>query len=159
MLETLPPQPEDQTYEKAILDRLETLYTKALRESKKTGLSVESTTYEILEGLEEALHQHGLDKTQVQTILHHASESITEVIHTCAQESVSHSHHNLMIATQKLQETIEAEKAHLLESMEAFRAYAKDHAHVDFEKKLSDLQQKLNQLLHTVTEKIREHTK
>jgi uncharacterized protein YutE (UPF0331/DUF86 family) len=133
------------------------VYTKALNESKKTGQSVESITYEILEGLEESLNT--MHKNRVEELLHSASQTITDVIHRCAQENISHKNKNVQKAINHLHDTIEAEKAHLLESMEAFKAYAHDHTHKIFAKNLHHLQEKLTQMIHTVTEKIKEDSK
>ena len=159
MIQRVPEKESIEEYRARILEKLKTLYLKALRESKKTGLSVESITYEILEGLEEALRQHKIEKKEIEQTLQLAAESITDLIHTCAREHIRESHRNLLLATRKLQDTIEAEKGYLLESMEAFMAYAKDHTHRQFEKSLSGITKRLNHLLDTVTEKIRGYTK
>lgn len=136
---------------------VENIYTKALLESKKTGQSVESITYEILEGLEEGLNT--IHKTEIEKVLQNASHIITDVIHKCAQENILQKHQNLKRASEILDETIEAEKAHLLESMEAFKAYAHDHTHTLFADNLYHLQDKLNELIHTVADKIKESKK
>jgi transcription initiation factor TFIIIB Brf1 subunit/transcription initiation factor TFIIB len=140
-----------------INDIIKTVYRKALDESKKTGQSVESITYEILEGLEESLNS--MHKNRVEDLLHSASQTITNVIHRCAQENISHKNKNVQRAINHLQDTIEAEKAHLLESMEAFKAYAHDHTHTLFAKNLHHLQEKLTKMIHTVTERIKEDSK
>ena len=143
--------------EMQIDEMIRSIYTKALNESRKTGQSIESITYEILEGLEEALN--AIHKNRVEELLQTASKTITDVIHQCAQENISHKNKNVQQAIDTLHDTIEAEKAHLLESMEAFKAYAHDHTHTLFAKNLHHLQEKLNQMLHTVTEKIKEQGK
>ena len=111
----------------------------------------------MLEGLEEGLNT--LHKKRVEGLLHTASRIITNVIHQCAQENILHKNQNVKLAMEKLHDTIEAEKAHLLESMEAFKAYAHDHTHTIFAKNLHHLQENLNQMIHTVTDKIKDSPK
>ncbi len=152
MLTTIANKNEHEESLENITKVIETIYTKALLESKKTGQSVESITYEILEGVEEGLD--AIHKIKIEQVLQNASDIITDVIHKCAQENISHKHQNLQIAAKKLEETIEAEKSHLLESMEAFKAYANDHTHIHFEKNLHQLEEKLKHFLNTVTDKI-----
>ena len=155
MVQKIPASADPKEVEAHVTEILNTLYTKALAESKKTGHSVESITYEILEGLEEGLKGH--DKEEIETILHNASETITNLIHSCAQESIFRSNKNLQVATEKLKETIAAEKAHLLESMEAFKAFAADHKHPELTQKLHETETKVKHLLKTITDKIKEH--
>ena len=143
---------ENERFEHRIVEAVHALYLKALNESKKTGLSVESITYEILEGIEEALEH--LSKTRTQKLLHAISETITQVIHSCAQENISHKYRNVQLAKEKLHDTIEMEKAHLSESLEAFKAYAEDHKHDDFAESLQLLQQRLERMSETLTDKI-----
>ncbi len=143
---------ENTNFENRIVETVHTLYFKALNESKKTGLSVESITYEMLEGIEEALEH--LNHTRTQKLLHDISETIAEVIHSCAQENISHKYRNVQLAKEKLQDTIEMEKAHLAESMDAFRAYAKDHQHDDFAESLEILKERMQQMKQTLTDKI-----
>ena len=155
MVKKIPTATNPKELEARVTEILNTLYTRALAESKKTGHSVESITYEILEGLEEGLNGH--DKEEIETILHNASETITNLIHSCAQESIFKSNKNLQAAAENLKETIAAEKAHLLESMEAFNAFAADHKHPELTQKLHETETKVKHLLKTVTDKIKEH--
>ena len=157
MVKKIPASTDPKELEAYVTEILNTLYTKALMESKKTGRSVESMTYEILEGLEEGLHEHQYDIEKIETILHQASDTITKIIYSYAQENIAKSDKNLRVATQKLKETIAAEKANLLESMEAFKAFAADHKHPKLTQKLHETETKVKHLLQTVTDKIEEH--
>ncbi len=130
---------------------LKDVYKKALYESKKTGQSIESITYEILEGIEEGV---GLKSEKMQEILKNAAETITELIHESAHESIFKSHKAAFVATEKLQDTIEAEKSHLLESIEAFRAYAKDKSHHIFENNLHKTEKKVVTWIDKIADKI-----
>lgn len=142
-------------FQKSITDALSTLYTRALVESKKTGQSIESMTYEILEGLEEGLKEQ--NSAEIEDIFHHAADTITKLIHSCAQESIGKSNKNLQIAAEKLQETIAAEKSHLIESMEVFKSFAADHKYTKLLKKLDATETQIAHLLQTITDKIKKH--
>ena len=148
---------EKRDFESRIKEIIEDLYIKALDESKRTGQSVESITYEILEGLEEGLNT--LHRDLVEQLLQAASKTITDIIHKSAQENISRKNRNIQLAIDKLHDTIEAEKAHLIEAMEAFKAYADDHTHRHFAENLHHLQERLEKLLHTVTDTIKENRK
>ncbi len=134
-----------------ITEVLKTVYTKALYESKKTGQSIESITYEILEGVEEGAK---LKPEKMQEVLKNAAEEITELIHESAHECISQSHKAANIAKSRLQDTIEAEKSHLLESIEAFKSYAKDKSHHLFATGLNQTEEKVSQWIHNITDKI-----
>ncbi len=129
---------------------LSVIYTRALEEAQKTGQSIESITYEILEGLEERLGSR-FDKEEMAQLLHAISQKITQIIHTFAQDRISHSERNLQIAMERHTETVEREKAHLLESMEAFKAFAADHAYETWKKKLQELEKRISDLLSSLT--------
>jgi len=113
---------------------LDTLYTRALEESKKTGQSVSSITYEILEGIEESHYQH---RAQVEPQLSHASMMMGLIIYQGAKKSIEEKEKKLQLAKAQLIDTIELEIFHLLESIETFESYADDKSHRDFKQSLS----------------------
>ena len=112
---------------------IENMYEKALEESKKTGQSIESITYEILEGVEEG---YASKPQKIEHILQNATTIIAQVIHHSAQAKIQKQHKRVSLAHAVLLDTIEAEKAHLGESLEAFEHYAHDHGHHHFKKSL-----------------------
>ncbi|HFQ61734.1 MAG TPA: hypothetical protein ENK39_05485 [Epsilonproteobacteria bacterium] len=117
-----------------IAQTLHAIYKQALEESKQTGQSVSSITYEILEGLEES-HQEHLEHIESQ--LSHASSVITMIIYESAQKRIEEKEKKLQQAKAQLVDTIEAEILHLLESLDTFDAYANDKSHTVFKQSLS----------------------
>lgn len=112
---------------------IEKMYEKALEESKKTGQSIQTITYEILEGIEEG---YASAPERVEPILQNATAIIAEVIDHSAKERIKKQHQQFILAQEALLETIEAEKAHLGDSLEAFEHYAHDHQHGHFKQSL-----------------------
>jgi len=112
---------------------LHSLYTRALEESKKTGQSVSSITYEILEGIEES-HSHHIEN--IETQLSHASVIIALIIYKSAQSNIEEKEKKLQQTKDKLIDTIELEIVHLLESIETFEHYAEDKSHTQFQQSL-----------------------
>jgi len=92
---------------------LNTIYKEALEESKQTGQSVSSITYEILEGLEES-HQEHIEHIESQ--LTNASSVIAMIIYKSAQKSIKEKEKKLEQVKAELIDTIEAEILHLLDS-------------------------------------------
>jgi len=117
-----------------ISDILHTLYTRALEESKKTGQSVSSITYEILEGIEESHSQH---LKHIETQLSQASVMIALIIYESALNNIEEKEKRLQQAKAQLIDTIELEILHLLESIETFEHYADDKSHTQFQQSLS----------------------
>ncbi len=133
---------------------LEKIYAQALEDNKKTGQSVESLTYEILEGIEEGLK---IKDEQAEEILKTVADTITEIIHKSATKNIYKSHTNAHLAKERLKEVIELEKAHLLESMDAFKAYAEDRSYKLFAKNLYKTETKISKFIHTIASKIQLH--
>ena len=117
-----------------ISDTLHALYSQALEESKKTGQSVSSITYEVLEGIEESYAQH---VEHIETQLSHASVMIALIIYESAQNNIEEKEKILQQAKAQLIDTIELEILHLLESIETFESYADDKSHTQFQQSLS----------------------
>ncbi|HHS93319.1 MAG TPA: hypothetical protein ENK82_08220 [Campylobacterales bacterium] len=107
-----------------ILNILHKVYLQALDESKKTGHSLSSMTYEILEALEE----------------HHLEDAfalIPTIIYESAKERIEKEEKKLEQGRLKLIDIIELETLHLLESLETFHDYAQDNANNNFQQSLS----------------------
>jgi len=113
---------------------LHTIYKQALEESKQTGQSVSSITYEVLEGLEEGHYEY---PEHIEKKLSHASVMIALIIYESAQKNIEEKEKKLQQAKAKLIDTIELEILHLLESIETFESYAEDRSHTQFKQSLS----------------------
>ncbi len=113
---------------------LHTLYTRALVESKKTGQSISSITYEVLEGVEES---HSEYRELIEKQLSHASGIIAIIIYKSAQKSIEEKERKVQEEKAQLIDTIELEILHLLESIETFESYAQDKSHTQFKQSLS----------------------
>jgi len=120
--------------EKEIKQILHALYTQALEESKQTGQSISSISYEILEGLEECYHYKA---NQIEEELHHASTLMTVIIYESAQKNINKKEKKLQQSKAQLIDTIELEILHLLEAIETFESYANDKSHTQFKQSLS----------------------
>ncbi len=126
---------------------LEKIYSQALEENKKTGQSVESLTYEVLEGVEEGLK----DKNkQTEEVLKKIANTITEIIHKSATKNIHKNHINAYLAQERLKDVIEMEKAHLLEAIDACRAYAEDRSHKLFAKSLHKIEKRVIKLINDI---------
>jgi len=113
------------------------VYAKALEEAKVTGYSVESMTYEILEGLEEGLQ---CSSKEAEPYLQHASEIMLDLLHHSAKEDILSRHRQLMFAKKMLDETFEAEKNHIAETFNILRSYSASHGYRKFEKSLVQME-------------------
>lgn len=129
---------------------LEPIYSRALEEAKITGQSIESITYEILEGLEEALCSQN---RQIAHALEDAAEKMADIIHRNAKEDIAHHQKLTQIAQERLAERIDTEKAHLHELSEALHRYADEKAHRHLSDKLHSLEAKIKSLITSLTQK------
>lgn len=127
LLTKMPPENEK-------LDRaIRKVYAKALEEAKQTGGSIESMTYEVLEGIEEAL---SIYPELIESTLQRSAFLMADLLHHSAKVDIAKREKRLACAKDALDEVIKAEKMHLMESLDAFKAYAQDHQYVQFEKSL-----------------------
>lgn len=133
--------------ESEIIKVVEQVYQNALAEGKIVGQSIESITYEVLDGIETSLHD---SNEKVEEILEKAFETITKVIHESAQKDIQKVYKTAYIAEQRFHDRIDAEKANLIESLEASKSYAKDKAYHHFEKQLEETEKKISVLLDTL---------
>ncbi len=132
---------------KKVIDVLRTVYDDAIKRAKKTGESIESITYEILEGLEEGLMSKHQD---IEPVLKVAADTMVELIYDHAQENIRNSQIKKDLAQEHFKETIEKEKAHLAASMETFQLYAKDKELRIFEKKLHSIETEVSQKIEAI---------
>jgi len=139
---------EEDCFDEKVLEQVEAVYQEALEDARVTGESVESVTYEILEGLEEALLERD------ETLLTKATDKMTEVIHNSAQNCISAGTRRVDLATRQLEETVEREKAHLIESLEAFKAFAAERSLHRFSSHLAETESRIKNLMHKLGERI-----
>ncbi len=140
-------------YEDAVNEIIEDVYKRALQEAKVTGQSVESVTYEILEGIGEALE----DKNEL--ILQNATDKITKIIHDSAHNCINLSAKKAHHANLQFEETFEREKEHLKESLDAFKAFAKEHSLSKLTMHLTKTEASVKSLIHSLSEKFKSHKK
>ena len=112
-------------------------YDKALEEAKATGHSIESITYELLEGVERGMR---VNPDAVEEALALASEVMVDLLHHSAVEDIARKQKQLMFAKAALEETVEREKSHLQDSLETFRVYAQEHGHHRFVRHMSHME-------------------
>jgi len=144
---------ENAVYSKeAIAELFEDCYNKALCECKKTGQSVESMTYEILEGVEEGC----LSKPEyLEEVLGDALDIISSTIRESAKEHIYREKKKLYWAEVHLSDTIEAEQACLVEAIEACKQYARKKSLEALEKKLYACESKLSGSIYILADKIK----
>ena len=135
-------------YEARVSEIVREVYARAIEEAKTSGISIESVTYEILEGIQEALLERH------EEILHRASEEMMEIIHNQANSCISLKHQQARQAQQALEETIEREKAHLNESLDAFKSFAKEKSLKHFALHLRQMEAHAKGLMHALSQKI-----
>ena len=136
--------------EKTIEKTIELFYLQVLKEAKITGHSVESVTYEVLEGIEEGLTTK---PEKVEETLKHASRQMADIIHQSAKVTICEKKRKVHFAKVELRETIEAEKAHLAESLEAFRHYAREKSYQNFEMSLHEREKEIAGYIQKIADK------
>ncbi|RUM61447.1 MAG: hypothetical protein DSZ03_08430 [Sulfurimonas sp.] len=130
-----------------VMDLFKKVYADAIGGARKTGQSIESITYEVLEGIEEGL----ISKDhQTEDILNEVAEEMVELIYKHAQENIRRSQIKKNLAEEHFYEAIEKEKAHLLASMETFQMYAKEKELPNFEKYLHVIEKKVAQKIEAI---------
>jgi len=137
---------------KRLTELIEDYYRNALYESKKTGQSVESMTYEILEGAGEGcLVKAGCAEEMLEDIL----DIISNTIQESAQEHIYRKKRQLYWAEKQLSETIETEQSYVMESIEACKAYAKEKSLKTLEERLQQYESKLSGSIYILADKIK----
>ncbi len=131
---------------------IEECYREALYESKKTGQSVESMTYEILEGVGEGSL---LKPEYAEEVLENILNIISATLEESAQESIYRKKRKLYWAKMQLSETIETEQSYVKEAIEACREYAKEKSLKTLEEQLHQYESKLSRNIYILAEKIK----
>ncbi len=130
---------------------IEEVYTRALEESKKTGQSVESITYEVLEGLEEGYTK----KTEMlEEVLKRAILVISKVIHQSAMENILKKDERIHLAKLQLENSIEEEQMRLKDSLDTFKHYAEDKSYKTFKVYLEEIESEIEEMVNLLENKM-----
>jgi len=145
ILETMPD--ETKAFERVIRQ----VYAQALEEAKRTGHSIESITYEVLEGVEEGMETA---PHRIEEMLEKASLIMADILQHSAQEDIVRRYRRIIFAREALEETIEAEKRHMMESFDAFSAYAQTRGYRRFGENLYRIGSTMMQQIEKLVEEI-----
>ena len=138
--------------QKSMTALLEECYRKALYEAKRTGQSIESMTYEILEGVgESALLKPEYAEEGLKNIVDIISATLKE----SAQERIYAKKRKLYWAKKQLSEAIEAEQSYMTEAIEACREYAKEKSLRTLEEQVHQYESKLSSDIYILADKIK----
>ena len=144
---------EDAAFDDKVIQEIKKVYKQALDESRITGESIESVTYEILEGIEELLLDHN------EVILAKVSDIMIDTIHQSAQACIANHEEKVVRATADLQESVAKEKTHLLESMKAFQDFSQEKSLKHFMQHLHKKEEKIKELLEHLSKRLLSHQK
>ncbi len=120
-------------------------YAKALEEAKSTGHSIESITYEVLEGVEDGLKDK---KDIIEDGLSYSVDIIIDLLHHSALSDIQKHQKRVEYAKNALEEKISSEKANLIDTLETFKDYAKDNSHKRFEQDLQKIAVEIEEYIH-----------
>ncbi len=128
--------PQERVDSNLIREKLKDVYKEALRESKKTGQSISSITYEILDSLEESYKRYSLD---VEKNLIDSSYMILTLIHENSRVQIDTKEERFHLIKYDLIDAIEREIHILDEFLETVEEFANDSSYEIFKKSLSNL--------------------
>jgi len=134
---------------------VETVFAKAIEESRLAGLSIESTGYEILEGIKEGLHGSEED---INEVLGYAIELMMKTALKSAGYHIDKRQKAFQIAKERLEESRESEKAMICELMETFRAYSEENSLSDLSKYLDETGKTVNSSMDSIAGSTLENT-
>ncbi len=123
-------------------------YSKAIDEARVTGQSIQSITYEFLEAVEEAL-----DSKQDET-LDNITHIMIDILYTQANQKIQQSHAFVSFAQNEFHETLEREKAQLLELIDTFKLFAKEKSFQTFENNIYQKENLVLQWLKNISKKL-----
>ncbi len=125
---------------------IKSIYIKAIEESERTGQSIESITYEIMEGVEKSLSK--LDNKE--EILNLVSKDIIKILYSNIKINILKSKQRAVFANQKYQNTIEKEKDNLIASIETLKEYAEDNNYNNFAENLKFIEIKISEWIEKI---------
>ena len=126
MKHTLAKLLQTKSAEEATEEAVSELFGKALEDSKKAGINLESVVYEMLEGIESALRDSGNFR---ESYLKRASEQIVEIIHKDALKRLACEEHRMHTAQHRFNEVLASEESSIRDSVESLRHYASERGH------------------------------
>ena len=132
--------------EEKIFSSIKLIYTKAIEESQIIGQSIESITYEIMEGAEQSLS----NISQKEKILNDIAKSILELLYINIKMAITKSKRKLLLASQNYSDTIEKEKDNLLASVDTLKKYAKDNNYLVFNNDLTLIEIKVSRWIEQI---------
>lgn len=136
----------EEATEEAVLE----LFGKALEDSKKAGVSLESVVYEMLEGIESALRDSDNFR---ESYLKRASEQIVEIIHKDALQRLACEEHKMHSAQHRFNEVLASEESIIRDSMESLRHYASERGHGRFFAELEGLEMNTASMISKMAER------
>jgi len=137
-------------------DYIETLYERAVDEAKRTGQSIESMTYEILEGLDASYDAY---PREIESVMASSPTIMIKVMHHAAVLSLQKSNQKVAQAKRQRTETLEAEKAYLLEALDTLKVYAQENSHAGLQKSLGQTQSDIMAKIHILVDLIEHEAK
>ena len=129
-----------------IFSSIKSIYTKAIEESQITGQSIESITYEIMEGAEQSLS----NISQKEKILNDIAKSILELLYINIKIAITKNKRKLLLASLNYSDTIEKEKDNLLASVDTLKKYAKDNNYLVFNNDLTLIEIKVSRWIEQI---------
>jgi len=115
-------------------------YARALEEAKRTGGSIESLTYEILEGIEDGFAEH---PEKIESVLPVASHVMTDLLEHSIKEDILRHQRKVAFAQKALEEVKQTQQLHLQASFETLKEYAKEHHYTLFEEHLHQMMENM----------------
>ena len=129
-----------------IFSSIKLIYTKAIEESQITGQSIESITYEIMEGAEQSLS----NISEKEKILNDIAKSILELLYINIKMAITKNKRKLLLASLNYSDTIEKEKDNLLASVDTLKKYAKDNNYFVFNNDLTLIERKVSKWIEQI---------
>jgi len=129
-----------------IFSSIKLIYTKAIEESQITGQSIESITYEIMEGAEQSLS----NISEKEKILNDIAKSILELLYINIKMAITKNKRKLLLASLNYSDTIEKEKDNLLASVDTLKKYAKDNNYLVFNNDLTLIEIKVSRWIEQI---------
>jgi len=141
---------QEKSTDEALQEAVSDIFGRALEDSKKAGVSLESVVYEIMEGVEAGLEDSNRFR---ESYLNHASELIVATIHEESMKKLACEEHKLHAVQYRFNELLALESSYLKDSMESFRHYAKDKHHSTLLTQLDRLETETASILGKMTER------
>ena len=126
---------------KTIVDIVESIYLKALKESKITGESIESITYSILDGVEESLKENSKE------LLFSSIDKIIDTLYLKAIKSFQERKEKISHMQTILYDTLNRDKEELKSIIHIINCFRKEKKLDNMESYLDKTESKINNLI------------